>query len=119
MALTGRELRRAQDRVLLLIKSAEQRVAHFPLEMAERARGGNVVELPMVRRDIADYLGLTVETTNVEQSRKRGCHRGLDLAADRVARSLGAPALERLSAAFLRTRASDCEYDRSKIASWA
>lgn len=64
MALTGRELRRVQNRVLLLVKSAEQRVAHFLLEMAERARGGNVVELPMVRRDIADYLGLTVETVS-------------------------------------------------------
>jgi CRP-like cAMP-binding protein len=30
--------------------------------MAQGARGGNVVELPMVRHDIADYLGLTVET---------------------------------------------------------
>ena len=50
-ALTAREWRRAQNRVLLLVKSAEQRVAHFLLEMAERARGGNVVELPMVRRD--------------------------------------------------------------------
>jgi CRP/FNR family nitrogen fixation transcriptional regulator len=64
MALTGRELRRVQNRVLLLVKSAEQRVAHFLLEMAERARSGNVVELPMVRQDIADYLGLTVETVS-------------------------------------------------------
>jgi CRP/FNR family nitrogen fixation transcriptional regulator len=64
MALTGRELRRAQNRVLLLVKTAEQRVAHFLLEMAERARGGSVVELPMVRQDIADYLGLTIETVS-------------------------------------------------------
>ena len=64
MALTGRELRRVQNRVLLLVKSAEQRVAYFLLEMAERARGGDVVELPMVRQDIADYLGLTVETVS-------------------------------------------------------
>ena len=49
MALTACELGRAQNHVLLLVKSAEQRVAHFLLEMAERARGGNVVELPMVR----------------------------------------------------------------------
>jgi hypothetical protein len=46
MALTGRELRRVQNRVLLLVKSAEQRVAGFLLEMAERARSANVVELP-------------------------------------------------------------------------
>jgi CRP/FNR family nitrogen fixation transcriptional regulator len=62
--VTGTELRRAQTRMLLLVKSAEERVAGFLLEMAERARGGNVVELPMTRRDIADYLGLTFETVS-------------------------------------------------------
>jgi len=63
-ALTGRELRRVQDRVLLLVKSAQERVASFLLEMAERASGGNIVELPMSRQDIADYLGLTIETVS-------------------------------------------------------
>ena len=62
-ALTGRELRRVQDRVLLLVKSAQERVAGFLLEMAERA-GGNTVELPMSRQDIGDYLGLTIETVS-------------------------------------------------------
>ena len=63
-ALTGRELRRVQDRVLLLVKSAQERVAGFLLEMAERAAAGNIVELPMSRQDIADYLGLTIETVS-------------------------------------------------------
>jgi CRP/FNR family transcriptional regulator, nitrogen fixation regulation protein len=63
-ALTGRELRRVQDRILLLIKSAQERVAGFLLEMAERASGSNIVELPMSRQDIADYLGLTIETVS-------------------------------------------------------
>jgi len=63
-ALTNRELRRMQDRVLLLIKSAQERVASFLLEMADRAAAGNVVELPMSRQDIADYLGLTIETVS-------------------------------------------------------
>jgi CRP-like cAMP-binding protein len=63
-ALTGRELRRVQNRVLLLVKSAQERVAGFLLEMAERASGGNTVELPMSRQDIADYLGLTIETVS-------------------------------------------------------
>ena len=63
-ALTGRELRRVQDRVLLLVKSAQERVAGFLLEMAERASGGNTVELPMSRQDIADYLGVTMETVS-------------------------------------------------------
>ena len=62
--VTGSELRRVQTRMLLLLKSAEERVAGFLLEMAERASGGNVVELPMTRRDIADYLGLTFETVS-------------------------------------------------------
>jgi CRP-like cAMP-binding protein len=62
-ALTGRELRRVQDRILLLIKSAQERVASFLLEMAERL-SGNTIELPMSRQDIADYLGLTIETVS-------------------------------------------------------
>jgi CRP/FNR family nitrogen fixation transcriptional regulator len=62
-ALTGRELRRVQDRILLLIKNAQERVASFLLEMAERA-SGNAIELPMSRQDIADYLGLTIETVS-------------------------------------------------------
>ncbi len=63
-ALTGRELARAQDRIFLLIKSAQGRVASFLLEMAKRVSGGNTVELPMSRQDIADYLGLTIETVS-------------------------------------------------------
>jgi CRP-like cAMP-binding protein len=63
-ALTRRELRRAQERILLLIKSAQQRVAGFLLEMAERAAADRTIELPMSRLDIADYLGLTIETVS-------------------------------------------------------
>jgi CRP-like cAMP-binding protein len=62
--VTGRELRRVQEHVMLLVKSAQERVASFLIEMAERAAGGNIVELPMSRQDIADYLGLTIETVS-------------------------------------------------------
>ena len=63
-ALTGRELQRVQDHILLLIKTAQERVAAFLLEMADRIKSKNEVELPMSRQDIADYLGLTIETVS-------------------------------------------------------
>jgi CRP/FNR family transcriptional regulator, nitrogen fixation regulation protein len=63
-SFTARELWRVHDHALLLIKSAQQRVASFLLEMAERAAHSDTVELPMSRQDIADYLGLTIETVS-------------------------------------------------------
>lgn len=63
-ALTACELRRAQARILLLVKSAQERVASFLLDMAERAAADNAIDLPMSRQDIADYLGLTIETVS-------------------------------------------------------
>jgi CRP/FNR family nitrogen fixation transcriptional regulator len=56
------ELFRAQRHLLMLSRTAPARLAAFLLEMAERLRTGRELELPMGRRDIADYLGLTVET---------------------------------------------------------
>lgn len=63
-AITARELQRAQDHVLALIKTAEERVASFLLEMAGRLSRDNQFELTMSRQDIADYLGLTIETVS-------------------------------------------------------
>jgi CRP/FNR family nitrogen fixation transcriptional regulator len=63
-ALTARELQRVQEHSLVLIKSAEERLAGFLLEMAERVSADGAVELPMSRQDIADYLGLTIETVS-------------------------------------------------------
>jgi CRP/FNR family nitrogen fixation transcriptional regulator len=61
---TVRELQRIREHSMLLIKSAEERVAGFLLEMAGRSSAGPVIELPMCRQDIADYLGLTIETVS-------------------------------------------------------
>jgi len=63
-AMTARELHRARSHMLLLIKSAQERVAAFLLEMAGRMPASDEVELPMSRQDIADYLGLTIETVS-------------------------------------------------------
>jgi CRP/FNR family transcriptional regulator, nitrogen fixation regulation protein len=66
LLLTARELARVQDRVLLLsLKSAQERVVGFLLEMSKRGSSDeNAVELPMSRQDIADYVGLTIETVS-------------------------------------------------------
>ena len=63
-ATTGRELQRMQEHILLLIKTAQERVAGFLLEMAMRIKSTTEIELPMSRQDIADYLGLTIETVS-------------------------------------------------------
>ena len=49
---------------MLLICSAEERVVGFLHEMARRTVKNAAIELPMSRQDIADYLGLTIETVS-------------------------------------------------------
>jgi CRP-like cAMP-binding protein len=58
------ELQRAQDHIMLLVKTAQKRVVGFLLEMAARTPGASELDLPMSRQDIADYLGLTIETVS-------------------------------------------------------
>jgi CRP/FNR family nitrogen fixation transcriptional regulator len=59
------DLRRSQDQVLNLgRRSASERLASFLGEMANRLGEDDRVELPMSRQDIADYLGLTIETVS-------------------------------------------------------
>jgi CRP/FNR family nitrogen fixation transcriptional regulator len=62
--MTASELARAQGHIMLLIKTAQERVAGFLLDMAARSPCGSAVDLPMSRQDIADYLGLTIETVS-------------------------------------------------------
>jgi CRP/FNR family nitrogen fixation transcriptional regulator len=64
-ALTARSLDHAEDHMLLLgRKTAAERVAAFLLEMDQRMQPTGAIRLPMTRRDIGDYLGLTLETVS-------------------------------------------------------
>jgi CRP/FNR family transcriptional regulator, nitrogen fixation regulation protein len=63
--MTAGELKHAEDHMLLLgRKSAMERVATFLLEMDGRLAVAGMMALPMCRRDIGDYLGLTLETVS-------------------------------------------------------
>lgn len=58
-------LARAQEHSLLLGRgTAVQKITTFLMEMAERGACDQVIDLPMSRQDIADYLGLTIETVS-------------------------------------------------------
>lgn len=80
-ALLAQELHETQKQVLLLGRmAAMERVSQFLVDFAERAGGpirpdaeggAQLVELPMTRADIADYLGLTIETVSRIFSRFR------------------------------------------------
>ncbi|MET4323166.1 CRP/FNR family nitrogen fixation transcriptional regulator [Bradyrhizobium sp. JR4.1] len=63
--MTAGELRHAEDHMLLLgRKTAMERVATFLLQMDRRLAVAGMMALPMCRRDVGDYLGLTVETVS-------------------------------------------------------
>lgn len=74
---TMASLNEARDRMLSLgRKNAQERVAGFILDLAERAgrRGADGclhVVLPLSRGEMADYLGLTIETVSRQLTRLR------------------------------------------------
>ena len=62
---TAHELARTHEHLLLLSrKTACEKVASFLKDMAQRQGGAETIFLPMGRQDIADYLGLTIETVS-------------------------------------------------------
>ena len=98
----GHELSLAQDQMLLLgRRTAEEKVAAFLLNLQTRyGRIGTTsvnVPLPMSRQDIADYLGLTIETVSRTMT-KLSRDKAVLVVPDGV-RLLNAGRLEQLAAA--------------------
>src|SRR4051812_25478211 len=70
LTMTTDNLQHAENHMLLLgRKTSLERVAAFLIEMDRRLTAAGVMPLPMSRRDIADYLGLTLETVSRALSR--------------------------------------------------
>lgn len=75
LSMTTSNLEHAENHMLLLgRKTSLERVAAFLVEMDARLTAAGIVALPMSRRDIADYLGLTLETVSraLSQLRRAG-----------------------------------------------
>jgi len=95
---TANNLELAQDHMLLLgRKNAEERVASFLLQMADRAAAERTVDLPMSRQDIADYLGLTIETVSRTLTQLEG-KATIELPSSRRVCLCNRAALQRLNA---------------------
>src|SRR6516225_5729284 len=93
---TANRLQLAQDHMLLLgRKNAEERVASFLLQMADRAAAERTLDLPMSRQDIADYLGLTIETVSRTLTQLEG-KAAIELPSSRRVRLCNRAALQRL-----------------------
>jgi len=96
--LTTGRLERSIEHVLMLGRmTAAERVAGFLLDMDERMRPVGDIALPMTRRDIADYLGLTLETVSRMMSQlhaggmvKRSAARRIKVERRSSLRALGA-----------------------------
>ncbi len=96
-AETARELERAQSHLMLLgRKSACERVATFLGALGSRDPASREIMLPMSRQDMADYLGLTIETVSrtFTQLQSDGV---IELHGCRRVQVLSASALSRLS----------------------
>jgi CRP/FNR family transcriptional regulator, nitrogen fixation regulation protein len=87
LTVTLNELRRTQEHSLLLSRDAKCRVASFLIDLSNRMRTQTWLDLPMSHLDIADHLGMTIETlsrviTHMENSgliTRGGSHRDVIL----------------------------------------
>jgi len=59
--LATKDLRRSQEHALLMSRNAKSRVATFLVDMSKRSEARHL-QLPMSHQDIADHLGLKIET---------------------------------------------------------
>jgi len=91
-------LAESQSRLVMLgQQNAEERLAWFLLRKASRlAEGRPLVDLPMGRQDIADYLGLTIETVSRVFTRLKR-KRLIDIFNFHQIRILNEPALQSLA----------------------
>jgi CRP/FNR family nitrogen fixation transcriptional regulator len=94
---TQLELERLQEHVVMLgRKTALERVGSFLMSIAQRHEDDEV-DLPMGRQDMADYLGLTIETVSRMLSQLQG-DRIVDFPSTRRFQVRKWPALEALAA---------------------
>ena len=73
LTAANNELARAQEHILLMSKSAKCRAVTFLTDLWVRLGKAKYLDVPMSHQDIADYLGLTIETlsrsiTDLERS---------------------------------------------------
>lgn len=105
--LAHAELAAAEEHMLLLgRRRSEEKIACFLLTMRERwaqlGKRSVTVHLPMSRRDIADYLGVTTET--VSRTLARFARDGIILLVPEGVRLLDTGSLEQLSGLEVSTK---------------
>ena len=65
LSLALRRFAEVQKHILLLGRlGANEKMARFLVDLMERQGGDELINLPMQRSDIADYLGVTFETVS-------------------------------------------------------
>jgi CRP/FNR family transcriptional regulator, nitrogen fixation regulation protein len=64
LTATSNKLRRAQEHGMLMSRSAKCRVAKFLIDLWTRLGKAKYLDVPMSHQDIADHLGLQIETVS-------------------------------------------------------